>query len=54
MAKRTKKPQTDRPVLPERLRQSLDTKRTEGDLRHERPTTRSVPHRQGASRGPRG
>ena len=54
MAKRTKKPQTARPTLPEKLRQSIDTKRAEGGLRTERPTSRSVPHRQGASRGPRG
>jgi hypothetical protein len=53
MAKRGKKPQP-RPVLPEKLRQSLDQKRAEGSLRVERPSARSVPHRQGASRGPRG
>ncbi len=54
MAKRTKKPQPARTVLPEKLRQSLEHKRTEGDLRAEKPSARSVPHRRGASRGPRG
>lgn len=53
MAKRTKKPQP-RPALPEKLRRSLEQKRAEGDLRVEKPTARSVPHRQGASRDPRG
>ena len=53
MAKRTKKPQP-RPVLPEKLQASIDQKRTEGALRAEKPTGRSMPHRQGASRGPRG
>ncbi len=53
MAKRDKKPQP-RPALPDKLRESLEHKRTEGALRVERPSGRSVPHRQGASRGPRG
>ena len=53
MAKRGKKPEP-RPVLPEKLRKSIELKRTEGALRVERPSARSVPHRQGASRGPRG
>ena len=53
MAKRTKKPQP-RPALPEKLRRSLEQKRTEGDLRADKPTARSMAHRQGASRGPRG
>ncbi|MGI8781535.1 MAG: hypothetical protein ACR2L8_15455 [Solirubrobacteraceae bacterium] len=53
MAKRDRKPQP-RPTLPEKLQQSLEHKRVETAQRSSRPTSRSVPHRQGASRGPRG
>ena len=52
MAKRTKKPQP-RPVLPEKLQNAIDLKRSERAQR-QAPSARSVPHRQGASRGPRG
>ena len=54
MAKRTKKPQTPRPVLPEKLQNAIDQKRSETAQRVAKPSARSVPHRQGASRGPRG
>jgi hypothetical protein len=53
MAKRSKKPQP-RPALPEKLRDKIDVKQVENGRRQGKPSARSVPHRQGASRGPRG
>jgi hypothetical protein len=53
MAKRDRKPQA-RPELPEKLQRAIDQKRSDGVHREPRPNPRTAPHRQGASRGPRG
>jgi hypothetical protein len=53
MAKRDRKPQA-RPELPEKLQRAIDQKRSDGVHRAPRPSPRSTPQRQGASRGPRG
>jgi hypothetical protein len=53
MAKRDRKPR-QRPALPDRLQRAIDQKRSDGVHRAPRPSPRSSPQRQGASRGPRG
>ena len=53
MAKRDRKPQS-RPVLPDKLQRAIEQKRSDAATRAPSPSRRSVPQRQGASRGPRG
>jgi hypothetical protein len=43
-----------KPVLPDKLKHRLDKKRVEAVNRVARPKPRTVPQRQGASRGRRG
>ena len=47
------KPQS-RPALPEKLQRSIDERRTTGAQRSSRPSSGTVPHRQGPSRQRRG
>jgi len=57
MAKGDKKPGAKpqpRPALPDKLQRSLDERRTTSAKRSTRPTSRTVPHRQGPSRQKRG
>ena len=43
-----------KPVLPDKLKHKLDKKRFDAVNRVAKPKPRTVPQRQGASRGPRG
>ena len=43
-----------KPVLPDKLKHKLDRKRLDAANRVAKPKTRSVPQRNGVSRGPRG
>jgi hypothetical protein len=57
MPKREKKPapkQQSRPVLPEKLRRSLDQRRAESDQRVAKPSPRTVPQHQGPRHQSRG